>query len=193
VLGKTINLPRLAFRRFRKSEDASVAIEFGFIAPVFFLLLFTFIETAAMMFQEYAIQAGVHEAARLIRTGQAQNAGMGTVAFKQKICATAKVVSNCESKLRVHVNSKTTFSQMETSVPNFNAVGTDSAGAAQNQQFTCGAPQQVVAVIATYDYEFVFPIMKFFANTSSSSYRRLTATAMFRNEPFTATATCAAS
>ncbi len=186
-------LLRKTEKRFNESDDGSIAIEFGMIAPFFFLMIFVFIETAGMMFQEYALQAGVHEAGRLVRTGQAQNNGMNIGGFVARICGVAKVIPDCQSKVRVYVNAKTTFTQMAADVPAFGAVGADKDGVDKNVTFACGAPQQVVAVIVTYDHQYVLPFMKFFSNTQSANYRRLTATSMFRNEPFAAAATCAAS
>jgi Flp pilus assembly protein TadG len=181
---------RAPFKKFRRADDASVIVEFAFVAPVFFLLVFTFIETAAMMFQEYAMQAGVHEASRMIRTGQAQNSGWTAGNFKAKTCEVAKIIPDCTSKIKVYVNSRATFAQMQVAAPAFNAVGASATGTDENVTFTCGTPQQVVAVIATYDHVFILPIMRFFANTSNNAHRRLTAAAMFRNEPFSASSNC---
>jgi Flp pilus assembly protein TadG len=183
--------PQARLKRFRKADDGSVLIEFGFIAPVFFLLVFVLIETALMMFQEYAMQAGIQEAARMIRTGQAQNAGWTVGSFKTKACEFAKIIPNCSSKIKVYINSNTTFVTMKAAAPDFTTVGTGADGSDQNTTFTCGEPQQVVTVIATYDHQFIMPVMQFFKNTSSTSYRRLSAGVMFRNEPFQKTGSCA--
>ena len=39
-------------------------------------------------------------------------------------------------------------------------------------------------MIATYDWDFVFPFMDFLGNIDSNKARRLQAVAIFRNEPF---------
>jgi hypothetical protein len=47
-----------------------------------------------------------------------------------------------------------------------------------------------VAVIATYDWDFVMPGMGVFGNVDSDKKRRLAGFAMFLNEPFPTTSTC---
>jgi Flp pilus assembly protein TadG len=183
---------RAMFRRFRRSDDASVTIEFGFVAPVFFLLVLVFIETAAMMFTEYAMDVAVSEAARQIRTGQAQSAKWSSTEFKVETCKVAKLIPDCYSTLKVFVDSNTTFTAISATAPSFADVGTDSTGVDQNTTFKCGVPLEVVTVITTYDRKFILPAMGFFANTADKSMRRLTATAVFRNEPFVATNSCSA-
>lgn len=56
-----------------RSDQGSAAIEFGFIAPVFFALMLGILEIGVMMFTQFALQNSVMSAARLIRTGQAHS------------------------------------------------------------------------------------------------------------------------
>jgi hypothetical protein len=185
----TIRLPSwVKLTRFRRSEDASVAIEFGFIAPAFFLLFFTFVETAVMMFTEYAMTAAVSESAREIRTGQAQSKTWSSTELIVKTCGIAKLIPNCWGNLKVFVDASATFENITP--PPSTEVGLDDGGVVQNTRFVCGEPQQVVAVIVTYDHKFIFPVMRFFANTGDSRIRRLRATALFRNEPYIRTSSC---
>ena len=73
-------------RGIGQSESGSTAVEFGMVAFPFFMVMGCICETGIMLFSEYAIQAGVQEASREIRTGQAQSASMTAAAFKTKIC-----------------------------------------------------------------------------------------------------------
>jgi Flp pilus assembly protein TadG len=180
--------------KFRSSQNGSVAIEFAFVAPVFFLLVFLFIETACMMYVEFTLQAGAQEAARMIRTGQAQKGSWKVGKFKEETCKFVKVITNCENLIKVYVNSSETFGTMTAALPDAATVGseTDADGnvTEKNASFICGAPQKVVAVIVTYDFKFIFPIMNFFENTPASGLRRISAAVMFRNEPFNSTGSC---
>ena len=63
-------------RRFKTSEGGATAVEFALVAFPFISLLGITMETGLLMFTEYTLQASVQDAARLIRTGQAQNASM---------------------------------------------------------------------------------------------------------------------
>ena len=60
-------------RRMRsESERGSAALEFAFIAPIFFALMLGILEIGVMTFGQFALQNAVTQAGRLIRTGQAQ-------------------------------------------------------------------------------------------------------------------------
>jgi len=59
-----------------RSNRGSAAIEFAFVAPIFFALMLGIIEIGVMMFAQFALQNSVMDAARLIRTGQAHSAAL---------------------------------------------------------------------------------------------------------------------
>jgi Flp pilus assembly protein TadG len=176
---------------FRQSDKGSVAIESAIVFPFFFGFLGIILETGLMMFQEYAIQAGVQDAGRAIRTGTAQQSGWKNADFTAQVCKTASIIgSSCTSKVTVYVNSAANFTALRAAVPVMSAIGPDAAGVAQPTVFNCGGSQAVVTVIATYDHQFIMPFMQFFSNTNNKQMRRLTGFGMFRNEPFPTTTTC---
>ena len=173
-------------RRMLKSESGATAVEFGLVAFPFFMLLGCICETGIMLFSEYAIQSGVQDASRLIRTGQAQTAGMNAAAFKAKICATAGIVFDCAAGLTVYVRpSTTTFAGLQSVLPSYINVGpTDPTS------YNCGLASNPVGVIATYDWKFTMPFMQFLGNIAGGTKRRLSGIAIFQNEPFATTGTC---
>ncbi len=59
-------------KRFRMNEDGVTAIEFGIIALPFFALIFAIIESGLYFFASQVMDTGFREAARKIRTGEAQ-------------------------------------------------------------------------------------------------------------------------
>ncbi|MBN9544531.1 MAG: pilus assembly protein [Alphaproteobacteria bacterium] len=59
-----------------RSDQGSAAIEFAFVAPIFFALMLGILEIGVMMFAQFALQNSVMDAARLIRTGQAHSAAL---------------------------------------------------------------------------------------------------------------------
>jgi Flp pilus assembly protein TadG len=181
--------PTLA-RRFAKSESGAAAVEFSLVAFPFFMLMGCICETGIMLFSEYAIQAGVQDAAREIRTGQAQNAGLSAAGFKSKICDLAGIVINCGSALTVYVKPANTFTALETSMPSYLNVGSKPDGSPNPTSYNCGGPSQAAAVIATYDWKFTMPFMKFLGNVNGGKSRRLYGIAIFQNEPFPAGTSC---
>lgn len=181
--------PKLA-RRFAKSDSGATAVEFSLVAFPFFMLMGCIMETGIMLFSEYSIQAGVQEAAREIRTGQAQTASLSAAAFKNKICEITGIVINCQSALTVYVRPANTFASLSAILPSYLNVGAKPDGTPNPTSFNCGGPSQAAAVIATYDWDFTMPFMKFLGNINGGEKRRLYGLAIFQNEPFTATTLC---
>jgi Flp pilus assembly protein TadG len=187
---KSVGKPGL-LRRFCKNSEGSPAIEFAMIAPVFFMMLFVIAETGLMMFTEYVMQTSVQEAARLVRTGQAQSGEMSTTDFKAKVCRLAGVIINCQSKVTVYMASAPTFAALKLSMPSYLGVGLKVDGTAGPSSYACGGPNAAVGLIATYDWDFHVPyFMNFMANMSGdTNTRRLAGIVMFKNEPFPSSST----
>jgi Flp pilus assembly protein TadG len=187
-------LRRSVARPIAKNEDGVTAIEFAMIAPVFFFLMGSLMETGIMLFAEYVMQTSVQEAARFVRTGQAQTAGTTSAAFKTKICDTATVISNCSARVTVSMISRASFAQLATAVPSYLNVGSDyGAGTGSNASHSCGNSEQAVALIATYDWDFTMPwLANHFGNVDGDTKRRLAGIYMFQNEPFPTGGACGA-
>ena len=100
-------------RRMIKSENGAAAVEFSLVAFPFFMVMGCICETGIMLFTEYSIQAGVQDAARQIRTGQAQNSSLSAENFKSKICEITGIVIDCESKLTVYVRPAARFQRWQ--------------------------------------------------------------------------------
>lgn len=66
----------LRHRTWMRCDRGSAALEFAFVAPVFFALMLGILEIGTMMFAQFALQNSVMDAARLIRTGQAHSAAL---------------------------------------------------------------------------------------------------------------------
>jgi Flp pilus assembly protein TadG len=181
--------PKFA-RRMIKSEDGAAAVEFALVAFPFFMVMGCICETGIMLFSEYSIQSGVQEAARQIKTGQAQNAGMSASEFKAKICDIAGIVISCQAHLNVYVRPAANFSTLATVMPSYQNVGAKPDGTPNPVSYSCGGPSQAAAVIATYDWEFTMPFMKFLGNFDGGKKRRLYGLAIFQNEPFPAGTSC---
>ena len=158
---------------FWRAEDGVTAIEFGLLAIPFFLMMFVIIELGMILFTERAIQFGVEEASRTIRT-----AGPGTmtgVQFRNMICNQAAVVIDCNERLGLSVTSARRFTDVANpSIANIEP-GDVSA-------FTPGAAGDAVVVIATYDWAFMTLFMRPLANLANPNARRLHGIAAFRTE-----------
>jgi Flp pilus assembly protein TadG len=175
--------------RFLKNQQGVAAIEFAFLGPIFGVAMFCIFETGYILYTEYVMQTAVQEAARLVRTGRAQEKKWDAAKFKDAVCYLAGRVSHCEDRLTVYMQTATSFTALQASTPAYLSIGpnsysADSTGKPQGP-YNCGNPRDVVALIATYDWDIHLPIfMSNFANLPGDDKRRIVAFAMFRNEQF---------
>ena len=177
-------------RRMVKSESGAAAVEFALVAFPFFMVMGCICETGIMLFTEYSIQAGVQDAARQIRTGQAQNSSLSAANFKSKICEITGIVIDCESKLTVYVRPAASFTALASVMPGYMNVGAKPDGTPNPISYSCGSPEQAAGVLATYDWKFTMPFMTFLGNFGGGHTRRLYGIAIFQNEPFPAGTAC---
>jgi TadE-like protein len=187
-------------RSFWRDESAVTVIEFAFIGPLFFFMLFTVLETGAVLFTEYILQTSVQGAARIVRTGQAQEQKMTAALFKTKICELAGKSLDCEGKVTVYMRAEDNFTTLAANTPSFITIGpsgfdplkpdTFDNPESAPESYQCGARAQAVALIATYDWDFLvipsWSAKHFMGNRSNGTSRRMAAFAIFRNEPFPA-------
>lgn len=170
-------------RRFRRNRRGSAAIEFAFVAPIFFVLLFAIIETAIMFFASQVLETGTQDTARLMLTHQAQDANLSQSQFKQDLCNRVSMLFSCAD---IYIDVK---SYPEGAVINI----TDPIDAAGNflnnfsYQTTPAGSANTVIVRAFYQWPMIvtglgYNIANIGKNTSNAK-RLLAATAAFRVEP----------
>jgi len=162
--------------RFVRTSDGAAAVEFALVALPLLWLLFVIFETAFVIFTDIALQNGVSETARLIRTGQVQVQGISSGRFKELLCGNIAAAIDC-SRLRVDV----------TRSANLPIRGADMMTAKDGtaQSWQPGGPMEWVLVQARYDWQLAAPGISGLANMGANSkVRRLVAGAMFRNEPY---------
>lgn len=180
---------RRGFKAYLTGEDGATAIEFAMVAGPFFWFFLSMFETGLMLFTDYALQSGVQQAARLVRTGQMQNGVIPVqfqnLNFKQIVCKQAAIIANCDARVSVKVQANAgTLSSFKTAIPNVLSVGPAAAGGAATYDCNPGKPLENVVVVVTYDWKYFLPFMNAFSNTTMPSTRRLVGYAMFQNEPF---------
>lgn len=181
---------RQILARFGRSQNGATAIEFGFVAAPFLMLIAAIFETALMLWTSEVLEEAVSQASRTVLTGQSQtlyksSAGTAanTAAFKNAICADAPGLVNC-SKLTIDVRSYASFAAAQTGTA---AASPVQAGALNTTGFSYNQtqPGQIVVVRAVLEYTL------FFTNWSSAlaniggGKHAIVASAAFRSEPYT--------
>lgn len=184
-------------RRFRRSQDGVVAVEFGFAAVPFFALLFAIFETALMFWTSQILEESLSQVSRSLVTGQSRtlyNAATGTAnatKFRDDICARAPIgLIDC-SKLYVDVRVYNSFSAASSGTSGSNPI---AGGGLNTSSFTYTQPQgnDIVVVRAVLDYKLFLTgwASTGLANLGDGSGRRGIVVSMaFRAEPFVASGT----
>ena len=88
-------------RRFGRNSSGSAAVEFAFIAPVFFALIFAIMETGMVFFAGQVLDTAVEDGARSVYTC---SAAAKVVDFKTPICARTWALMDC-AKIDIDVRS----------------------------------------------------------------------------------------
>lgn len=175
---KTIGI----FRRFRGNRNGSAAVEFAIVAPLFFTLLFAILETALVFFAGQALETGVHDAARLILTGEAKLSNMTQSQFRQKVCDRASTLFTC-SGIYVEVVKKASFSDFDDTDP------VNACAPFGTPQYTTGSASDVMVVRGYYQWQLVVTGISLYIGgytgtpPAKCGKRLLKSTAVFRNEP----------
>ena len=187
--------------RLRRNEDGTTAIEFGFVAAPFFMLLFGIISIGFYYFTLFSLENAVEEASRLMRTGQAQNgtftggtAGtpMTAAQFKTLVCGKLPPYMSCATaanKVRVQVQNFNNFAAVTipSCVDGGGALIDDNSAA-----FAPGAASTVTLVTVCYEWELPNAMPKDWwlrpqqgnANTLSNGSSLMQAATTFVTEPF---------
>jgi Flp pilus assembly protein TadG len=178
---------RRRLQRMRaRAKSGSVLVEFAIIAPVFLAMFWAIIETGLVFFAQGVLENGVLSAARLIRTGQAQNQSMTQSQFRTQVCNQISMLLSCDAtKLQLDVRSYTSFAGSTTFT---NPVTAEGALDTTVSQFSPGGPCDIVVVRGFYIWQLFTPIFgNYFSNMANR--QRMVATAFaFRNEPYGANA-----
>lgn len=180
--GRTrMRISRLRARMRAARTAGSAAIEFAFIAPVFFVFLMGTIEAGIMFLGEFTLQNATNDAAREIRTGQAQLASMTQAQFRQLICNEIAPVLKCGANLQIDVETYTSFTAANFNNP---LQANQTLSPALNN-WNPGSVCSIVLVRAFYTWNVATPLLTPFLSNMAGNSHLLYATAAFRNEPYT--------
>lgn len=171
-------LRRGFLRLLRKDQSGASAIEFGIVAAPFFALLFALIEVSLVFFGSFTLENAVDNAGRLIRTGQAQEAGMGAEQFKDAVCADVYALFNCTEGVKVEVQNFQDFQSITLDDP------LDGGKLKENYPFSMGNGGDVVVVRVFYEWDLTAKMPGVGLGNMANGNRLLAAAATFRNEPF---------
>ena len=166
-------------KRIYMNQKGTTAIEFSLLALPFCLFVIGIIELALMFASGFLLQGAVSDAARLIRTGQVQQAGGGDPAdmFREALCGHAVALISCDD---IQFNVQT--------LDSFAAQGSDMVfdedGNLTSQDFDAGGVRDVVLIQVAYLYPLMTPMIGEFFSDYPGNKRLLTSVVVFETEPY---------
>jgi Flp pilus assembly protein TadG len=155
-------------------------VEFALIAIPFFMLLFGILEAGVIFFAGSMLNKGTADAARLIRTGQAQAQNMTQTQFHDYICTQISPLLACGTNLQVDVESFSSFANVQISNPILPNGTLDP----NLNHYSIGGPGDIVLVRTFYTWDIVTPLLQPFFSNLSGGNRLLSSASTYRNEPF---------
>lgn len=169
-------------KRLRTDERGVTAVEFAMVAGPFLMMLFGIIAVGLYFFTTFSLENAVEQAARVIRTGQAQQAGMTDVQFKAKVCEYVPGHIDCQGKVFVNVKS---FPSSESITPGSLPTCLDGSGNLKtSSDYVPGTANVVVLVWVCYEWDMAkFPWINL--GDMGNGSRLIQATTTFRTEPYT--------
>jgi len=171
------------WRRIRRdSQKGSAAIEFAFIAPVFFVLLMGTFEAGIMFFSQAALQNAVTTLGRQIRTGQNSNNGVTQAQFRTSICNMVSPLIACDANLQIDVEA---YSSGYGSVTYTSPLNSDQTMNTNLNNYSIGNACDVVLVRAFYTMPIYTPVLTWFMVNMAGNKHLVSAATAFRNEPYT--------
>jgi Flp pilus assembly protein TadG len=169
-----------AARRARSARSGSAALEFAFVAPVFFVFLMGTMETGLIYLGNFVLQNATSDVARQIRTGQVAMNATTQTQFRTMICNKIAPLLACDGNLQIDVQTFSNFGSAGITNPITASGGLDPA----LNHWSPGTVCSTVLVRSFYTWNVATPLLTPFLVNMSNSNHLLTAAAAFRNEPY---------
>lgn len=167
----------------RADSRGSTAVEFALIAPAFLGLIFSIMEVGWFYFMNSQVDAATTEAARLIRTGQAQKNNLTKEQFFSQVCNRIIVLGNCANKLTVDVQIFPSFAALAADTSTI-ACADDATAVVQALPYQPGVDNDVVRLRICVLYKTLNPLIGVNVSDRANGTRRLYGSYLSRNEPF---------
>ncbi|WP_051213338.1 TadE/TadG family type IV pilus assembly protein [Maritalea myrionectae] len=165
--------------RFRKDERGVTVVEFGLLALPFFAIIGAILETGLVLLASQVLDSAVHDATRIVRTGEAQRNGYNMPEFRAVVCDKTFGLFDC-NKLRIRVQVIDNFANAKSNNPvdkDGNWIVTSS--------FRPGQRNQVVLVETYYKWPTILNILGFqLGNLNGGNAMLMSSSRVFMNEPF---------
>lgn len=168
-----------------RDDSGATAVEFALVGLPFLMMLFGILGVGLFFFTTFSLENAVEQAARPIRTGEAQTAGLTRDQFKADVCSRLPVSTDCDGKLRVNVQSFNVGQAITT------PACLDAGGALvppASQLYAPGTASQIVLVTTCLKWSLAGDIPFIKLGTFADGSALIQAATTFKTEPFVTTA-----
>jgi Flp pilus assembly protein TadG len=168
------------FCKWRKSDEGSTAVEFAIVGVPFVFMLIGLAEVSLMYAANSLLQDATQEAARMIRTGQVQQASTDPEEmFRDEICRNASVFLNCDNIQYEVVTFGGGFEEAQDNQPTF-----DTDGNLVSQGFNPGGVSDVVLIRTVYYYPLMTPFIGPLLADGPNQTKFMMTTMVLQTEPY---------
>ncbi len=166
-----------------RDKRGSTAVEFALVAPAFLALMFSTFEVGWFYFVSSQVDAATLNAARLIRTGQAQQQGLDKTEFFNAVCPPLRIFGDCADKVTVEVETFASFAAL--AADNSPAVCSNDQPSQINAiPYEPGSDNDIVRMRICFLYKTFNPVIGVNVADADAGTRRVYGAFIFRNEPF---------
>jgi len=169
-------------RAWIKGTSGTTAIEFSLIAIPLFTLTLSIIELGLMFSAATMLEAATGKAARMVRTGQIQQASNNPEAqeqlFRDELCRRAVVLVDC-GEIEVEAINVGSFSNSNSFIPQF-----DADGNLESSGFDPGGVNDVILIRTAYRYTLMTPFVNLLLGEGGTGTRYFLSTIAMQTEPF---------
>jgi hypothetical protein len=177
-------------RVFGRNQRAAVAVEFALLALPFFTIIAAILETALVFLAGQILESAVQDSSRLIRTGQAQTAGLDAGDYRAAICDGLYGLFECDNNrrmfVRVVVLDKFRYAgaAIAPPLPASCSSGAGACGWTMDEDYDPGVGSSIVVVQTYYKWPTLVDLPWFNLADQAGGDRLLAGVRVFRNEPF---------
>lgn len=167
-------------RNWWRGQEGVTAVEFSLLALPLVVMVIGTIEVALMFTTQSLLEASTSTAARLIRTGQIQQAGGDPEElFRDAVCDFASLLIPC-GDIQFQVDNLEQFGDADE-MPEAEF---DEDGNLQNQGFDPGGVNAVVMIRVAYQYSIMTPLMQPVLTNRGDGSRLMLSTIVLQTEPY---------
>jgi Flp pilus assembly protein TadG len=169
-------------KRWLLAIDArgAAAVEFAIVGSAFMMMLLAAFEFGYMLFVQSVLDNAARDAARLIRTGQAQGSSNPTSTFSTLLCNEVGSLIGCGNIIyQAQVFNDWNSAQTAVDTP----PSRDSNGNFISAGFSPGTAGQIMVVTVTYNYPFFTSWIGGLVGGSSQT-AFMESVVVFQNEPY---------